>query len=315
MAKNRAAYGLWLFGVIILHIFGNDFGTRVVLFASILIPAVLICLAWRASQRMEIRLEAPPEGECGKIVKISLQARGGYIKSRLFCQNMLTGEQWEGGDFSVKIEHCGLYIFTLFQPAVMDIFGLSAWKIDKNPETTMLAMPKKHDIALESGAMAVADSDEYSLQNPGSDPSETFAIREYIPGDPIKSIHWKLSSKTDKLLVRELGLPIKANVLILLETSVPENIDAKQINNMASAAYSASHKLITNGAPHRFGWLDTATLEYKSQKIETEADINELFLALLANTAKECEKTAAQTCNEAENFQIIYIDWSYAHEN
>ena len=33
--------------------------------------------------------------------------------------------------------------------------------------------------------------------------SEEHDLREYRPGDTVNSIHWKLSSKTDKVIVRE----------------------------------------------------------------------------------------------------------------
>lgn len=50
------------------------------------------------------------------------------------------------------------------------------------------------------------DSDEYSMRHPGDDPSETFALREYVPGDRVRSIHWKLTEKTGEVIVRQLGL-------------------------------------------------------------------------------------------------------------
>jgi uncharacterized protein (DUF58 family) len=34
------------------------------------------------------------------------------------------------------------------------------------------------------------------------DPTRIYGIREYVPGDPIKSIHWKVSAKTNKLQVK-----------------------------------------------------------------------------------------------------------------
>ncbi len=65
------------------------------------------------------------------------------------------------------------------------------------------------------------DSDEYSMRKAGYDPSETFAIREYQPGDRIRQIHWKLTEKFDSLMVRDYGLPIQNTVLLLLETGSP----------------------------------------------------------------------------------------------
>ena len=52
--------------------------------------------------------------------------------------------------------------------------------------------------------MTGASQEEGMIQNrKGNDPSEIFDIREYVPGDDIRSIHWKLSSKTDTLILKE----------------------------------------------------------------------------------------------------------------
>ncbi len=46
--------------------------------------------------------------------------------------------------------------------------------------------------------------------------SETFDIREYRPPTPA-SIHWKLSSKMDKLMVREASHPSNYDVFVLVD--------------------------------------------------------------------------------------------------
>ena len=53
-----------------------------------------------------------------------------------------------------------------------------------------------------------ADSDRFSTYKKGDDPSEIFDIREYADGDKIQRIHWKLSSKTGDLMVKEGSLPL-----------------------------------------------------------------------------------------------------------
>ena len=67
------------------------------------------------------------------------------------------------------------------------------------------------------------DSDSYSQERPGADLTETFQIREYVPGDSMRQIHWKLSGKFDRLIVRDPALPITRNVLVFWErTGSPE---------------------------------------------------------------------------------------------
>ena len=67
-----------------------------------------------------------------------------------------------------------------------------------------------------SRATIGAPRDEGRMQNrKGNDPSEMFDIREYVPGDDIRSIHWKLSGKTDQLILRESSEPSHYNMVLL----------------------------------------------------------------------------------------------------
>ena len=56
------------------------------------------------------------------------------------------------------------------------------------------------------------------MTRPGDDPSEPFGLREYQADDRL-SIHWKLSEKTDALMVRQLGLPVDDTLLLVLDNS------------------------------------------------------------------------------------------------
>jgi len=61
---------------------------------------------------------------------------------------------------------------------------------------------KAHRSGREDGRL---QDRSYADERYESDPSVTCGIREYIPGDSIRSIHWKLSEKTGKTMVREYG--------------------------------------------------------------------------------------------------------------
>ncbi len=85
----------------------------------------------------------------------------------------------------------------------------------------------------------------------GSDHSEMYDIREYQPGDDIRSIHWKLSGKADELIVRQASDPSHYDIVILPDFGrktggKPTNAD--ECN--AAAAYGAAigAQLVRQGA-------------------------------------------------------------------
>ena len=318
--KNRVFFFVWIAAVLLLYTFGNEFGTRVVLYASIVVPTVLIILARVASGRIKLSIRLPDMCECGETIHISNHIIGagvlpGDVKIRLLYENLFTGERWEqdtniphqGSVFPFTSLHCGTLMFTVVQPSATDMFGLKSWKINQHAQNSLPVMPRRLDVhvSTDQGETPAQDSDEYSMQRPGGDPGETFAIREYIPGDPLKSIHWKLSNKTDKLLVREWGLPIVSNILVLMETSLPNTIDKiepKHIDMMARIAYSISYEYVLSNTAHQFGWLDTVSLEYKSQEVTSVDKLDALFVDLLTNTVKQCSTTAIDAYSKTSDF-------------
>jgi len=111
---------------------------------------------------------------------------------------------------------------------ILGFFGISA-RIMNNMKTTFFGffpnafecnvIPKANNIA------GIEETEIYSQVRPGHDRSEIFNIREYVPGDMIKDIHWKLSSKRDEILVKEFSLPLETGLKIVLDTVVDEQND------------------------------------------------------------------------------------------
>jgi|GEM_PF-1659537 len=54
-----------------------------------------------------------------------------------------------------------------------------------------------------------------SLRSEGSD--EFFSLREYIPGDPIRSIHWKRSAHTGQLVVRNMTSDSPPTIVVVVD--------------------------------------------------------------------------------------------------
>ena len=54
-----------------------------------------------------------------------------------------------------------------------------------------------------------------SLRSEGSD--EFFSLREYVPGDPIRSIHWKRSARTGQLVVRNMTSDSPPTIVVVVD--------------------------------------------------------------------------------------------------
>lgn len=151
------------------------------------------------------------------------------------------------------------------------------------------------------------DSDEYSMYHPGDDPSETFALREYLSGDRIKSIHWKLSEKTDHLMVRQLGLPVNNSILLVLDNSAGTVPSAAEREALGEAVVSVSAALCEAGLPHQAAWLDRETMEPRLCAIGSMEDLTQALSGLLSAETEPDEQTVTQRLAEEQGLDYAHV--------
>lgn len=290
MGKRRSLWILWLIAAALLWFFENGAATLAILAASLLLPAASILAARSRAGKLRLALKTPPAAAKGQPLRIALSAEGVpffcRVTGELRGANRLTGEETEAGfligprlsgraELSVAANtgHCGVLRLNA-EAWTEDLFGL--WRSAPLPcqEEFVLLEPKLFlpTVTLEENTTVITEGERYSQRRPGSDPSETFSIREYIPGDPIRQIHWKLSEKSDALLLRELGLPVVnrtllvfRNVLVSGETVQPEQADA-----MAEVFLSVSRALMSDGLVHTAAFAEHG--RYMLTEVQNEAD-------------------------------------------
>lgn len=86
---------------------------------------------------------------------------------------------------------------------VYDFFRLFRVQVPIESTTTVYVLPRRLSVD-EMLAQSVSDSTARTVLSPlVVDKLEVSDIREYRAGDPLKSIHWKLSSKAETFMVKE----------------------------------------------------------------------------------------------------------------
>ena len=92
--------------------------------------------------------------------------------------------------------------------------------------------------------------DERSRSRPQKGRGEDiFAVREYLPGDASRDIHWRSTAKRSQPVVKEYERPCAKKVQIVLDTSVPKKatpadlaVFEQRVSKAASLAYHLSMK-------------------------------------------------------------------------
>ena len=313
---GRAAWLLIALAALGFYLFENNTGTRALFFTALLLPVLSAPLLYLPRVRLSAEIDLPETARRGEAAGGTLRLENGgktlflRISCELIFKNLLTGEaasvpvealvragREAAVPFTFSAAHTGKLAVSLDGVRATDLLGLFSRKLPAAAEGAIIVPPVPRPVALELAetADALADAQTYSAQKPGYDPSETFRIREYVPGDPIRQIHWKLSRKTDTLLVRDLGLPVVDRMLLLLETSAlpGTEISPSAADTLLDLLFSVSAALLAMEIPHTVGWHDRREDRFASREIITEADLAALREALLENPITRGETSVA----------------------
>lgn len=244
-------------------------------------------------------------------------------------ENILTGEKTEvffrGAvlsndcsvfDAEVASDYCGKVTLRAASVRVYDLFGFFRLKTELTAEKSVLVLPGifPMDITVSKSGVTEPECDTFSPYKSGNDPSETFAVRDYQPGDSLSRIHWKLTAKFDKLAVREASLPMDESILIIFERCVPSEKDFSPpaVRGVLGEILAAlSFRLTEMNIAHTVAWMSHSAGAFAGHRIDSEESFHLILPEMLSvgemvsdtDTIEDCLLSAAR-----ENYSnIVYL--------
>lgn len=237
-------------------------------------------------------------------LRVTVKNRAGflpvYVRVRLRIENTFTGTQarttlsgtaaaGENAEFVTVFQAgiCGNIRIALERYQIYDMLHLMRCTCKGKEVQRIGILPECHLLAVEVTRRTrefIADAEEYSDRESGSDSSEIYQIREYREEDSVHAIHWKLSAKADALLVKEYGRPLGAAVLIWL--NLEEQKEAGRKNgkipaDMLELTASLSLSLLEEKCVHMVAWYEPENHLVQKKRISKEEHIYELLNRLL----------------------------------
>lgn len=296
--KRRLVWLGALTAAAVLYLFDNSAATLCVLTALLVLPLPGALLLPLCRKRLRAALLLPRGAEQGSTVRGKIELSSAlylplFVNVTLACRNLRTDETAQAelpcccfrrtqAEFCLELTHCGLVQVQVCKLCVQDVFGLFQATAEVTCQAKLPVQPRLFEtqILLEHEGAYAPDSDVYSRSQPGCDPGETFEIREFAPGDALRQIHWKLSEKTDRLMTRQFARPVVNDVLLLLETSRPDEADTADA--LTSAFASVSQALARQGIAHQTGWRDPVTDAICGYSVSNMEEFDRMLEALLS---------------------------------
>lgn len=147
-------------------------------------------------------------------------------------------------------QHCGYMDISSKSAVISDLIGLTFIRKKLRYGNKIIVLPNISPFGkdMEKSFAYDTESDTFSDIRPGDDPSEIFELREYRGGDRMNRIHWKLSSRGEDLIVKELSEPISSKILILCDKGSCRN--SEETDKILDIAATLSNFMIHTQTVH-----------------------------------------------------------------
>lgn len=250
MAARRIVYLTALTSAVVFYWAYGAWLSRLLLIAAALLPWLSLLLSLPAMVSCKVTLRCPDS------VTVGIPARAGLAVACRFPVPLIDGKlrlqllnqnkrRRISPESTLPTEHCGALRLEGRYLWVCDYLGLFRLPVRVKEDRLVLVRP------VAALPEQLPDLSRYlcgiTRPKPGGGYAENHELRLYRPGDNLHQIHWKLSAKTGKLIIRE---PMEAQqdaAMVSLElTGSPDVLDKKLGRLLGISRYLAE-----NGVKHR----------------------------------------------------------------
>ena len=309
-----------------------DIGVVVCAFL-LLAPAISAALAWAASRRIHATMTAPDTLQKGRhfTVNVELEADGRlpvpFLRVQLaqdanflrddvrFIQSAMIPAEALRLPYGMTAMYSGCGIISCGKLAVSDYLGLFSFPVKNIPEPVQVgvipSIPSLTGAAvmLRSVSDVVLTADEEEEESSASFTTQTmpgYVHRDYVPGDNLKRINWKLSAKRNKLMVRmdEAASAVRPTVILDLQHEV-EEAALRQRETMLEGALGFLMLLVRQGIQCSLRFADGGA--WKCLELDSEDAVRlsavELATADFVNNGSRIDPAAL---NEKAGAYMVY---------
>lgn len=219
MSRYRILYFCMLSMAVSYYVMDTRYLSWLLLVMILLLVPLEVLLSLPGLLTLRIKLTAEPlsptqGGVLTARAEVSSRFPVHCVRLRMQCKNLLTGEEADkkgcfparGGkmaELPCLWEHCGTVCCQVTNARMVDLLGLFSFRVRLPAPVEVLISPTPTPFYGKASAFAPGGTLEAAARSAGKGGEERSSVREFRDGDQLRDVHWKLSSKLQKLIVRE----------------------------------------------------------------------------------------------------------------
>jgi len=303
--KNRVLYAVLLLALLLFNLYLNNVYSLLLFLTAVAVPLFSILFSRLSRDSVSVRLQAPDltEEDQPALFVAELHNESVFpaavVRGLLVVQNGLTGSSVSrkirasvAGKasrtirFRVEDAEVGKLFATVSDLRTQDLFGLVSYPVSHIAAAELLVPPPDvpAEVLMMEAKETTGESVRYSENEKGNDVSELYDVREYLPGDDVRAIHWKLSAKQEEPILREFSMPLNYSVILLVELA---EASADALQSCVAYASALSKGLLEAGVLHTMMWYDRSSDEFVDYNITSMEEQTLAELRLVSSSFHE----------------------------
>lgn len=276
---NRMLYlGAWL-AVLLCGLWGGGALAPILLFLMLLLPVFSGIRLYLSMDGLIVSMEGEHSCHAGQPMELRLKMQYtfwrpvGKVWLSVYGENHVLGttstesyllelgaKRQQEYHIALDTDTCGGKSVYIKEMLCYDLLGLFSRhkKIEEGYSYLVYPYEAQMYVTLYRRSEREQPGELYDGRKSGTDVSEVFGLRAYQEGDPLQSIHWKLSSKMKELIVREFGRPVNYHTLLLLSPSFcygERKVEEPVVSSVFDLGVSLSRALLNQNMAHFVGYL------------------------------------------------------------
>ena len=281
MGKYRIDYGIVLLATILLFLWTNTAQVLLALCLLVFFPLLsgFLTAVWVHTLCLELSLPVSCSTGQEAAVHFKVTKKAGWIARQLVIPVTVYNRMFDRREkkwmsvypgtrrqetfmMPLPTELCGEMKIRLEEIYCYDSFRLFRVKKSFHQEQVMMIYPAlvPVNLMLRQRPKSKETGDIYDEDIRGHDATEIFDLRNYQEGDSIRAVHWKLSTKLEKLLVREFSRPASFDTILLFSLAGRNRVPDRRITQVAVLALSVSEALLRLDMEHQVGCMTDGKL-------------------------------------------------------
>lgn len=172
-----------------------------------------------------------------------------------FAIPSLAGQAWQQEQFTIPTRRRGVIPIGPARSVQGDPFGLSGRTTDWTQSIELFVHPRTVNLPGRQAGF-IHDLEGHSSTRITASDMSFHALREYVPGDDRRHVHWRSSARTGQLMVRQFEETLQSRVALALDTSESSYLDAEEFELAVGIVGSVALQCVREENPLRMMTVD-----------------------------------------------------------